>query len=139
MKQFFHKSLSLVMAVLVLSTTLSFAIDMHFCGETLVDYSFLKQAKTCGMEQPLNTVKCENPSVSQKSCCSNSQLIKQASDDLKVSSQQLSPEIQIFITSFFYAYQNLFQTDTTNKISFNEYPPPLIQRNIMILHQTFLI
>ncbi|WP_417620071.1 HYC_CC_PP family protein, partial [Oceanihabitans sediminis] len=55
MKQLIHKIVSLSMAIVVLFSTMSFTIDMHFCGDTLMDTAIFQQVKTCGMdmENPL--------------------------------------------------------------------------------------
>ena len=51
MKQLIHKSMTVFMAAVVLMTTMSFTIDMHYCGDSLVDFSFVQKAETCGMEK----------------------------------------------------------------------------------------
>ncbi len=38
------------MAIVVLLSTMSFTLDMHYCGDTLVDIAVFKKAETCGME-----------------------------------------------------------------------------------------
>ncbi len=47
------------MAFVVLLSTMSFTMHMHYCGDTLVDTSYFVKAETCGMEmpQPVNTQK----------------------------------------------------------------------------------
>ncbi|WP_455429473.1 HYC_CC_PP family protein, partial [Maribacter hydrothermalis] len=37
MKKFYHKILSVIMAFVVLLSTMSFTIDFHYCGDLLVD------------------------------------------------------------------------------------------------------
>ena len=73
------------MACVVLVTTMSFTVDMHYCGDTLVDFSFIQSAKTCGMEKVQTSKGCEKPMLSEKSCCSDEQIIKEGKDDLKIS------------------------------------------------------
>ena len=51
MKMLAHKFISVVMAVVVLLSTMSFSVDMHYCGDMLVDFSIMEQVKTCGMEK----------------------------------------------------------------------------------------
>jgi hypothetical protein len=83
MKQFIHKSIAICMAFVVLMTTMSFTVDMHYCGNTMVDYSFFHNASTCKMEKAILTASCGSPEVKKKSCCSDEQLIIQGQDDLK--------------------------------------------------------
>ena len=44
MKKISHKILATVMAFVVLFSTMSFTIDMHFCGDTLVATSMFQKA-----------------------------------------------------------------------------------------------
>lgn len=39
------------MAFVVMFTTMSFTVDMHFCGDSLVDFSLFAKAESCGMEK----------------------------------------------------------------------------------------
>ena len=139
MKQFIHKSMAVFMAAVVLMTTMSFTVDMHYCGDTLVDFSFVRQVETCRMEKEQVTPSCEKPMVSQKSCCSDEQMVKQGQDDLKTSFDTLSFEQQTFIAAFTYSYIKLFEGTASTDVSYKDYPPPFVKRDVQILHQTFLI
>ena len=139
MKQFIHKSMAVFMAAVVLMTTMSFTVDMHYCGDTLVDFSFVQQVETCGMEKEQVTTSCEKLMVSQKSCCSDEQMVKQGQDDLKVSFDSLSFEQQVFVASFTYSYLNLFEGTATTDVPFVAYSPPFVKQDVQVLHQTFLI
>jgi len=127
------------MAAVVLITTMSFTVDMHYCGDTLVDFSFTQQVKTCGMEKARSTSSCENPTLSEKSCCLDKQLVKEGQDDLKISLDQLSLEQQAFVASFTYSYLSLFEGTESKQVPFVDYPPPFVKRDVQVLHQTFLI
>jgi hypothetical protein len=139
MKQSIHKSMALFMAVVVLMTTMSFTVDMHYCGGNLVDFSFVQQVKTCGMEKAQPVKSCDNPMMSEKSCCSDQQLVIEGQDDLKQNFAQLSYEQQVFVTSFTYAYINLFEGTASKEVPFTDPSLPFIRRDLQVLHQTFLI
>jgi len=139
MKQFFHKSMALFMAAVVLMTTMSFTVDMHYCGDSLVDFSFVQKVKTCGMEKAQAQTSCENPTLSKKSCCTDKQILKEGQNDLKVSFDQLNLEQQVFVASFTYAYLNIFEGTESLDAPFFDYPPPFVKRDVQVLHQTFLI
>lgn len=127
------------MATVVLMSTMSFAMDMHYCGDTLVDFSFVQQVKTCGMEKAQATTSCENPALSKKSCCTDKQIVKEGKDDLKVSFDQVTFEQQFFVASFTFSYLSLFEGIESNDVPFLDYPPPFVKRDVLVLHQTFLI
>ena len=139
MKQFIHKSIAMCMAIVALMTTTSFTVDMHYCGDTMVDFSFFHDVETCGMEKAEIVSTCENPEISKKSCCSDDQLTVNGQDDLKNNFSNLTFEQQIFVASFTYSYISLFEGTASKEILFFDYAPPFVKRDVQVLHQTFLI
>ncbi|WP_036154704.1 HYC_CC_PP family protein [Maribacter forsetii] len=137
MKKLVHKFVSVLMAAVVLLTTMSFSVDMHYCGDMLVDFSIVDQVKSCGMEKVKTD--CDNLDITQKSCCTDTQLIVEGTDNMKVSFDQLSFDQQILIASFTYSYLNLFKGINSTKISFKDYAPPFVKQDVQVLHQSFLI
>ena len=137
MKQLFHIITSIFMAVVVLFSTMSFTIDMHYCGKTLVDAAVFKKAHTCGM-------KMENPftkecSITKMNCCSDKQIVIDGQDELKISFDSLSIDQQLFVTSFVYSYINLFEGPNEHIIAYTDYRPPLVVKTIYKLDETYLI
>ncbi|WP_047416532.1 hypothetical protein [Cellulophaga sp. Hel_I_12] len=139
MKKVFHKIMSISMAFVVLFSTMSFTIDMHYCGDAIIDYSFFHKAENCGMEKEQVTSTCENPEMKKKSCCSDQQIIIEGQEDLKNNFTTLTFEQQVFVASFVYSYINLFEGTASKDVPYKEYPPPFVKRDIQVLHQTFLI
>lgn len=138
MKIYSQQFVAVLMAFVVLMTTMSFTVNMHYCGDTLVDYSLVKEATSCGMEVLQKSNSCETQLV-KKSCCQNKQVIATGHDDLKPTFHNLDFKKQIFITSFLFSYSALFEPETVENISFEDYAPPLIIRDIQTLDQVFLI
>lgn len=127
------------MAFVVLFTTMSFTVDMHYCGDSLVDFSVFTKAEGCGMEKAQLAKSSENPSMTSTSCCTDKQIVKVGSDDLKTSFDKLTFEQQTFVATFFYTYINLFEGLDKNVVPFKDYSPPYVERNIQILYETYLI
>lgn len=139
MNSFFHKILAFSMAGIVLFTTMSFTVDFHYCGDSLVDFSVLRSAETCGMDKQQSENDCKNE-VADKTCCTDKQIVIEGQDDIKKTSfHQLTLEQQIFVASFTYAYINLFDDLDSNIVPFRDYVPPLIIRDIQKIHETYLI
>lgn len=138
MKKILHKISALIMAMIVLFATMSFTIDMHYCGKTLVDVALFKEAKTCGMEQ--GTSKSSSCAIMiKKGCCTDKQLTFEGQDELQTSFDKITLEQQVFVTSFYYSYVNLFEGLENNIVPLEEYPPPLLVRDIHVLNETFQI
>ena len=49
MKQIIYKISSFLIAIIVFLSTMSFTIDMHYCGDTLVDSAIFKKIGTLGV------------------------------------------------------------------------------------------
>lgn len=125
------------MAIVVLLSTMSFTLDMHYCGDTLVDIAVFKKAETCGMEMQKSI--SENCSIKRKNCCSDKQFLIDGQDELKQSNSILSFDQYISITSFIYSYINLFEDVEEDKTLYRNYKPPLVVRDIYKLDETYLI
>ena len=138
MKQVFHKTMSVLMAFVVLLSTMSFTINMHYCGDKLVDSAIFSKAETCGMEMELTT-STNDCSVSKKNCCSEGFEKINGQNELQSSIETISFEQQVFIASFIYTYAKLFKS-LDNKVSlYEEYHTPLVIRQLYKLDETYLI
>ena len=72
------------------------------------------------------------------SCCTDQQLIIDGQDELQDGFQGLNLEQTLFLTAFTYGYCALFKYQTPN-LTPTDYPPPILQRDVQVWHQTFLI
>lgn len=137
MKQSIHKIASFLMAFVVLFSTMSFTIDMHYCGDTLVDTAVFSKAKSCGMES-METSSCESPRL-KKNCCSEEQISFEGENELQLTFEELNFQQQVFVSSLIYTYLNLFEGLEENIVPFKEYSPPLVVKDIQLLDEQFLI
>ncbi|MDX8552811.1 hypothetical protein MK851_04120 [Tenacibaculum sp. 1B UA] len=139
MKKAFHKIASILMAFVVLLSTMSFTVNSHFCGGMLVGTSYFVKAESCGMDMKQET-KSEDCSVMKKNCCQDVASVIEGQDTLKITSfDQLSFDQQVFIASFYYSYINLFEGIHNKVIPFKDYAPPLVIKDIHVLDEVYLI
>lgn len=138
MKTILYKIASFSLALLVLLSTLSFTVDMHYCGKALVDYSFVNKVDGCGMEamQPADNEGC---SIVVSDCCKNENITVEGQDNLKTSLDNLSFHQQVFVAYLVYSLNHFFEGDIENMVPFRDYSPPFLIRDIHILDETFLI
>ena len=137
MKKISHKILATVMAFVVLFSTMSFTIDMHFCGDTLVATSMFQKATGCGME--MEKPAAEGCAIVKSNCCNDKQMIIDGQDEMQLSITTIPFEQQVFITSFIYTYVQLFESSDT-AVSFHQaYNEPLVSRQLYKLAETYLI
>lgn len=131
-KQVLHKTFSALLALLVLFSTVSFTIEKHYCGETLVDVSIFTESEKCAMEALEIEMK--------KTCCKDEVDFVKGQDVLKLSSfEDFNFEQQQFITSFTWAYINLFKGLPKQIIPHKDYSPPNLVTDIQVLDQVFII
>ena len=137
MKQIFHKIMSLAMTFVVLFSTMSFTVNMHYCGDTLVESAIFQKAKGCGME--MEKPSTEECSITKKNCCDDKQLAIEGQDELQLQVDKITFEQQVFIASFVYTYINLFEGLNSNVSTYEEYKPPLVIRQLYKIDETYLI
>ena len=137
MKKISHKILATVMAFVVLFSTMSFTIDMHFCGDTLVATSMFQKATGCGME--MERPAAEGCVIVKSNCCNDKQMIIDGQDEMQLSITTIPFEQQVFITSFIYTYVQLFESSDTAVSLYQAYSEPLVSRQLYKLAETYLI
>ncbi|TBN02718.1 hypothetical protein EYD45_11370 [Hyunsoonleella flava] len=132
MKNGIHKLCSFSLALLVLFSTLSFTVEKHYCGDTLVDVAIFSEAKTCGMEM-------DGPEK-PKPCCDDEVDVVEGQNELKLSSfEDLDLKQLQFLAVITYAYINGFQDLPKETIPHKNYAPPNLVCDIQVLDQVFLI
>ena len=138
MKQIFKKIAAVLMTFVVLFSTMSFSISEHYCGNTLMNAALFSKAESCEMDTEM-TAASKDCIVVGEDCCKD--VIKQieGQNELKSDFSNLNLEQQVFIASYIYTYVNLFEGLESNIIPFKDYTPPLIDKDINVLYQTFLI
>ncbi|HMB61500.1 MAG TPA: hypothetical protein VKN36_00405 [Eudoraea sp.] len=140
MKDTFRKITSSVMAVIVLLSTMSFSVDLHYCGDHLVDFSIYDSVNTCMMEAKTSKSSGECAVMEMDmDCCTDVEVVLEGQDDLKISLDQLTFDQQLFVVSFVYSYINRFEGCDENIVPFKDYSPPPLIRDVQLLDQTFLI
>lgn len=138
MKQIIYNIGAIGMALLVLVSTVSFTVDKHFCGSMLMDMAIMHKAEACAMEKAMEQRTCDS-SAEKPGCCSDEHIVIQGQDDLKMSWKKISLDDQQFLISFTYSYLQSFEDYSRTRVTFDDYAPPLIIRDIQLLNESFLI
>lgn len=150
-----YRIVASLLAILMFSTSVSFAIDMHYCGDQVRSFNLFGKAKTCtektGSEKDSSCMHPHKPSHAeglhragyhlQKSDCCHSKTVRFQSDqnqEVRSVELNLHPPLQQFIIAFAYAF--LIRPEVSQNIAVAEaYRPPLIPRDIPVLTQSFLL
>lgn len=136
MKKVFQHITSLFLALLVLVSTQSYSVNSHYCGNILVDKSFVKPAKKCAMHES-KTHHHKEEEAGQ--CCADETQIIEGQDQLKIQSLEIELPHPYFVEAFFFNF--ILPTTFEEKETFTFYtpPPPLLQRDVQALYQVYLI
>lgn len=135
-KKVFHKVFSLLMAFLVLFSTVSFTIEKHFCGDTLIDVSVFTEAQKCSMEN----FELQEDSITKMDCCKDELEFVKGQDILKITNyDDFHFDQHLFISSLIYSYINLFEGLPEQISPHKDYSPPNLVADIQVLDQVFII
>ena len=129
-------SILLALFFLVSSSHLSFAT--HFCGGKAFKHALLFSPSDlgCGMENGKDD--CDKTTKIDNDCCKNQSILISIKDNFQSSSSKINAEQHfIFVT----IATILFSVTTTEQqvILFQDYHPPLPDKDIPVLFQSFLI
>ena len=124
------------MALLLLMSTVSFTVEKHYCGDTLVDVAVFSDVNKCGMEAMPN----EQTTITKKSCCKDLIDIIEGQDQLTIKTfDDLDIDQQQFLLSYVHSFERLYTCLPKQSIPNFYYPPPEIVRDIHVLDEVFLI
>lgn len=139
MLQVLHKILAFIIALAVLFSTMSFAVEKHVCMGEVTDVSYFNQAKGCEMNEEI----CEESfgaqtSVKKTKCCDT---VHELIPGNQIEQHALSNlEIKNLNLLFTYIYNFVVKFEAVNFDTDNIKPsPPLVHTDIQVLYQTFLI
>lgn len=137
MKDFLKRISVIVMSFMVLFSTLSFTVEKHICAGEVRDISFTGNLERCVMPSSSDDINSFN--FDKEPCCKD---IKHSVDGTN-SELKVTPVVKIEVIqlamAFVYSYHNIFQEEYDAKIHFNEYSPPVLEKDIQVLFETFQI
>ncbi len=122
------------MAVLLLTSTVSWTVEQHFCMGRIYDYALFAKADKCGME-----LLPEQGFHSNDSCCDDEVISVDGRRDLHPSLNLVEIGQHYFTESFNSSYSLLSEIRLQRPLPNEYYPPPVIVRDIHLLEGVFLI
>jgi len=137
MKKVSLKIVSILMAFVVIFTTLSFTVDMHFCGDTLVETAVFQKVKGCGME--LQKSSKDDCVVKSNNCCNDKQLTIDGQQELQISVNAFSFEQPLYVTSIPNTENEFSEVIDKNLLLYKGYFPELVTRQLYKIAETYLI
>ena len=131
-KLFLHKTLAILLVLLILFSTVSFTIEKHYCCDVLIEVSVFKEIERCKMD--LSEI------LQEDSCCKHEVDFIKGQDELKMSSlEDFDFEQQKCLAVFFYSSFISFKSLAKQIIPHKDYSPPNLIYDIQVLDQVFII
>ena len=127
----------------MLVSNIGFAMNTHFCGGEAVETTFTLGLGNpdCGMakmEQPCQDMPSDQEQVKPKPCCENKHQVIQTDDTAKI--QSSSPVINpVFFAAFVQVFIQPIVFADKSQTQLSDYSPPLPEKDVQVLFQTFLI
>ena len=126
-----------LLSFIVLFSSMSFAIDEHYCGNNLMDVSYFGDADNCGSEEV--TMNSSSSSVKQNNCCKDETTLLESSIFNKekfINLQHIDAEVLFFKAN---SYLGTYKDIAIEIEYYTDFSPPDIAQDIQVLHQAFLI
>ena len=137
------KVLAIFLSILMLTSNVGITFATHYCGGKAVKTSIMlgQEDLSCGMtEMELSCEKHpESPTVTSKSCCENQYVQFEIEDDYNSSTIVETPVQIDFVAAFIISYINLYSFDASAEAEYLNYAPPLLDLDIPVLIQSFLL
>lgn len=128
----------------MLASSSGVAMATHYCGGQAVKSAFMlgHSSLDCGMKNmdtPCEKDADAEPQVRREKCCENHYLSIDT-DDIIINSYQVLKSLDLtFVVALTYTYLGLNPFETDNNTPYLNYSPPLLEQDIRILHQSFLL
>lgn len=127
-----------LLSMLLLFSTSSFTVSLHYCGKDFAGFSFNDTEMVCGMEN-MHSSTDDSCDLHKENCCHTKTVVVDGQNERQTVKKSLVPHQQIFITAFIYTYINLFQEQTNQFVPFKHYNSPLLVSDTQLLYETFII
>jgi hypothetical protein len=135
---------SLILASLVLVTSIGVTVNLHLCGGHVQSASLFVKAKPCGMGKVANMQKpCSGNDrhAKKKGCCDEKTILfkgKETNAEVKAATQ-IDPSFHLITVILPVLYSVINSESSVATPRYACYKPPLPDRDINVLVQSFLI
>lgn len=139
---------SALFAILILVSSITFTLDLHFCQGQLKSYSLFGKAKNCH-EVAAKKKACPHHakmesetscSKEKKNCCSNETILLDAQiDQLFVQLYKVELSFDLFAEMESSVLNQKILLVPKKDLLYEKYKPPIITKNIPVLFESYLL
>ncbi len=136
MRPVYHRISAAALALLIVFATLSYRLDLHFCGSHLVDISLDGNLDACGMlpSEGSDTKAC---GLQAMSCCSDVEITQSGQDTTPVELSQVDVEQSDLLHQP--TYHPFAPAVVWQRSDFPPYEDPPRIRDLSVWNQVFLL
>ena len=137
------RTIAILLAVIILIMNLGLSVNNHFCSGKLASSSLTVGFGDagCGMEN--GQASCEAPmqsnSLNKVDCCDTRHVQLQVEDDYNETNVSDATINLKFVALFVISYYNDYFLGSTQQENFFAYSPPILERDLEVLNQVFLL
>tara|TARA_B100000886_G_scaffold24456_1_gene15666 strand:+ start:3087 stop:3500 length:414 start_codon:yes stop_codon:yes gene_type:complete len=128
---------SLILAILLISTRIGFAINVHYCGDQIAEITLASNLSGCGMEIDKDKLLPKHTNFSKTPCCQDQILLLQNNEPQK---------FEIISNLVFFEIEKAIQSESLSEIStlFSNIPFKIkytspSRNKIFLLNHSFII
>jgi len=132
-----NKIFSLLLVTIILGTRVGFALNIHYCENTIAEISIAYNPQNCGMENEDESQTEHKTSFSKKSCCEDEVFLFQNQEPQKHQTEFLSQEV-LFTKNALTPIETLQQLDITEIEKFSIWCPPIVSKKLFLIHQSLV-
>lgn len=126
--------ISLILSFLMLGTKVSYALNIHYCGEQIAEVTFAYSEANCYMEKQKNHKAYLETKISKKSCCNDSTVLFQNHEPQKTDLEVFHETTILKTITFFPFYTSDLRLSLVSK-GFSKWKPPPPKSDKLFLFQ----
>jgi hypothetical protein len=132
-----YKIFSLFFAALIFGTRVGFAVNIHYCGNSIAEISIAYNPQKCDMGDGAYSQTSDKTSFSKKSCCADEVFLFQNHEPQKNQTEFHSQELS-FIKDTLLPSQLLEQLNIVKVEKFSIWYPPPESRKLFLINQSLV-
>ncbi len=141
--------LSVVMAILILFSSTGIVVSKHLCEGELMDVAWFTTAEPCEHSSAATTMQCPvhegmiiHPDNQNNDCCEDTKdLVKDENPQMNVKDriEGNNQPVVVLLVNFLININTSFNLSSGNLLANNLHVPPLIDQDIPVMYQSFLL
>ena len=132
-----YKVFSLFFATLIFGTRVGFAVNIHYCGNSIAEISIAYNPQKCDMGDEVYSQTSDKTSFSKKSCCADEVFLFQNHEPQKNQTEFHWQELS-FVNDTLLPSKLLEQLNLAEVEKFSIWHPPPVSKKLFLIYQSLV-